>query len=465
MTTVVAGEKSATRRGVPRLLLRETRIGYIFREMKAFGRYVTVLRRLLVATARLSITPRHSAAVASVLDGQPSDELRRCVPTVELRSAGAFFTGSAIAQRAIAAGFPRADKSAVAFDPTCGAGDLLVAFTRTLPAKSDPLSTLDAWKDKILGRDIHSQFVKAAKLRLALLAVQSAPASKNFELPKVGELFEEIKTGSSLTNKKTYKAATHILINPPFTLANAPPDCCWASGKVNSAALFLDVCAKRCEPGTKIIAILPEVLRGGSRYERWRKEFERRVQLLRFESVGRFGPHADVDVFIAVGIVKRITTPAASANWTPRRPSKSKRIIDQFDIRVGPVVQYRDPHRGPWFPFAQAREMPAWESVADVARYRRFAGTVFKPPFVVVRRTSRPGDKHRAVGTIIRGARLTAVENHLIVVRPRDSTLRSCRKLLTLLRENKTSAVLNHRLRCRHLTVSSVGDLEWRKSL
>jgi hypothetical protein len=78
------------------------------------------------------------------------------------------------------------------------------------------------------------------------------------------------------------------------------------------------------------------------------------------------------------------------------------------------------------------------------------------PPFVVIRRTSSPSDKFRASGTIIAGKKAVAVENHLIVIRPKNSTLKDCNELLKLLKSEQTNNFLNERMRCRHLTVGIV---------
>ena len=99
--------------------------------------------------------------------------------------------------------------------------------------------------------------------------------------------------------------------------------------------------------------------------------------------------------------------------------------------------------------------------VREVSNNRRFEGRVFSPPFVVVRRTSRPGDKHRALGTIINNARPVAVENHLLVLLPKDGTVKACRELLRVLRKPQTTQWLDQYIRCRHLTVSALADLPW----
>ena len=80
---------------------------------------------------------------------------------------------------------------------------------------------------------------------------------------------------------------------------------------------------------------------------------------------------------------------------------------------------------------------------------------------MVVRRTSRPGDKYRAVGTVIRGHGLVAVENHLLVLRPKDRTVASCDRLLAVLKDAAANEFLDRRIRCRHLTVSALRDLPW----
>jgi hypothetical protein len=247
---------------------------------------------------------------------------------------------------------------------------------------------------------------------------------------------------------------------------NAPKECCWGAGKVNSAAVFVDTCVANAEPRTRVIAILPDVLRSGSRYEKWRRFFEQRVALTKIEIIGRFDRHTDVDVFVAVGEVrKKVGTKTRATTRVPLvhcEQVRGKRIKDKFNVSVGAVVSYRDPHRGSWYPFIQARGLPSWEVVTVDSHHRRFEGTTFSPPFVVVRRTSRPGDGKRAVGTVVRGRRRIAVENHLIVLCPKNRSMEACKKLMTLLQERETSKLLDRRIRCRHLTVSALSDLPWR---
>ena len=94
--------------------------------------------------------------------------------------------------------------------------------------------------------------------------------------------------------------------------------------------------------------------------------------------------------------------------------------------------------------------------IREFDEYRSFTGRVLKPPFVVIRRTSSPSDKYRASGTIVLGKKPVAVENHMIVIKPKSSTLKDCKKLLKTLKLSETNNFLNDRMRCRHLTVGVI---------
>jgi len=429
--------------------------------MEAFRPYVARLEELLLRSMRPVRDAKFPGDLEAALDGQPSAELRRQVPIDVLRETGAFFTGSTLAKLAITAAGLRLTPDVKVLDPACGAGDLLVAFAAHLACSSDLKSTLQDWGRHVLALDLQADFVRATKLRLALAAIRRQSPAHTTKLPTLDELFPGIGFGSSLSEENLYKQATHILINPPFTPMDAPEACSWGSGKVNSAAVFMDASVSRSEPGTQIIAILPDVLRSGSRYAKWRQLFEERVALRKIQIVGQFDRHTDVDVFVVVGQVRKRDKSVRGFHWIPREKDTNSRVKDKFEVSVGAVVSYRDPHEGAWFPFIQARDLPSWEVVSAFSHHRRFGGKTFRPPFVVVRRTSRPGDKNRAVGTVIRGRRPIAVENHLLVLRPRDRTVASCEKLLTVLKDSEANEFLDRRIRCRHLTVSALSDLPW----
>jgi len=153
-------------------------------------------------------------------------------------------------------------------------------------------------------------------------------------------------------------------------------------------------------------------------------------------------------------------TPVGSDWWLDSHTLQ--RIGDKFDIHVGPVVPHRDPEEGQWFRYIDARALSRQETF-DVteARSRRFSRRTFSPPFVVIRRTSRPDEKRRAIGTLVVGEKAVAVENHLLVAIPKSGGIEACKALLTLLKAESTDEWLNGRIRCRHLTTRALSEVPW----
>lgn len=428
--------------------------------MNSFEPYLGVLESL-VNQAVKSAGEELLDEVDAALDGQPSSELRKLVPLVDIRESGAFFTGSELSRAALDPLKDTLDADSVILDPACGAGDLLIACARQLDTTSKCDScTLDQWGTQLIGRDLHPQFIRATKLRLALAAASTGAVSIDQDVSDIYAKFPAIEQRSGLEDHEAIERATHIVVNPPFTKVDASKHCRWASGKVNAAALFVEACVAHARPGTKIIAILPDVLRSGSRYRKWRQVITERSLISRLELYGQFDRWADVDVFIVeLDVVE--SNGCSTSCWGQPVSTNVDRLKDYCDVRVGPVVNYRDPHRGPWRPFVQSRDLPAWESLGRILTKRRYEGRVLQPPFVVVRRTSRVGDKHRAIGTIIDGDKPVAVENHLLVLVPKGGTMKACRRILKVLKTPKTTHWLDQRIRCRHLTVSSIEELPW----
>ena len=429
--------------------------------MKQYQPYVDSLQRVL-ASAMTGSTAAQHAQIDAALDGQALMELRRLVPIAKLRGSGAFFTGSTLAKHAAGYLTGILGPNDVVVDPACGAGDLLIACANHLPIQSSLKATLRSWEKCLIGRDLHPEFVSATRLRLALLAVRRTQRRMR-TIPKTDELFSSVDLGCGLAAADVLGRCSAIILNPPFTLIDAPVGTTWGAGKVNSAAVFVERCVADAQPGTKLVAILPDVLRSGSRYGKWRALIGSRTRNRRIVLLDQFDAYADVHVFI---LVADVTAPRKQNNcgqWEAFQQLGSATLEDKFDVSVGPVVDYRDPHCGPWHPYLVARALPAWEVVRELPRNRRFKGRVFVPPFVVVRRTSRPEDPQRAVGTIVAGKRPVAVENHLLVLRPKNGRMRECKELLQLLRSPPTTNWLNRRIRCRHLTVAAVRDLPWRK--
>jgi hypothetical protein len=347
-------------------------------------------------------------------------------------------------------------------DPTCGIGDLLLSCARQFAIGRNLNRTVNDWSQRLIGLDNHQEFIDAARRRLILLAYQRGKFAQKEKLDIV-KAFPGLKQGDMLARPDLIEQADCILFNPPFAYMESPSQTKWSSGRVSSAAVFLDVVVQNSKPGAWIAAILPEVLRGGTRYEEWRKLIRSRVKISYVESVGLFDPWTDVDVFLFVGEVGSPTScnDTFSANSITQSQSISGRVEDSFKVRVGPVVPHRHKHKGPWRAYVEPLDLPRWGILRNIKRKRRFSGTTYRTPFVAIRRTSRPDDEHRAVATIVSGQSDVAVENHLIVAVPNDGKVATCRMLVEVLKRQSTNDFLNKTIRCRHLTVDSIRNILW----
>lgn len=426
--------------------------------MNALLPYVVELERLLNAP-HLS-EGQWQAWCDSCLDGTPSRELRRVVPLAELKEQGAFFTAPGLA-RQVAATFGSANDESVYCDPACGVGDLLLAIASGLPLAPAVSETLALWGRRLAGCDLSAVFVRVAKARLALLAMQRCGSREPIAPAMLDELLPAITVGDALRCHDLYSAADRIIMNPPFRTMSAPEGCEWSAGGLNAAAVFTEAAIVHSRDGTRIAAILPDVLRSGSRYERWRRMVDDNALLEEVCTYGQFGRHADVDVFLLCMTVDRNGDARDHRDWSWIAVDSDADVSKHFTVSVGAVVPHRDPETGPEYPYVHARSLPPWSTLERIAEKRSFEGKVFQPPFVAVRRTSGPRDRKRAVATIVLGEQYVAVENHVIVCRPTDGSIARCRGLLERLRSSRTDEWLNRRIRCRHLTTASVAEIPW----
>lgn len=430
--------------------------------MDEFKKYSQELEATVITAAKqYELLPNFIRKFSSVLDGEPSRELRRLVSAEKLKESGAFFTSAALAEFVMGCLDNSLTSNSVVADIACGTGDLLLASTQLLPKAKSLTRQIDLWGKQLAGHDIHPEFIEVTKWRLIIRAMQQCsrldlcPSDINIE-----KMFPQIKVGDGLRRLDTIKQATHIVINPPFIKAPAPSDCGWAKGTVNSAALFLEKCVLNANPGTRIVAILPDVLRSGSRYRKWRVAIEQQTEQVSSRLCGQFDKWADVHVFILDLVVKENKL-SDKSRWNYEDTTSKCTFSDFFDIHVGPVVDYRDPHEGDEVQFATSKNVKPWSTVTTLPQVRRFGGRLFNPPFIVVRRTSRQEDKFRAIGALITGTEPVAVENHLIVLSPKNNAVKTCEEGILKLKKTSTSAWLNNRIRCRHLTVSSLKELPW----
>lgn len=435
--------------------------------MKQYNQFVDSLNSLFSHAKYDSISCRDE--IQSATNGLAKSELYRLVPIRTRRKYGAFFTDEATAKLAAKFLKREIEQEATICDPACGAGDLLLACTDYMRPARDLRSTLRIWGRHLIGWDLHQAFVDACRLRLALKCIERSQSRLKFTATDP-EIFERIGIQDGLLPCPMLQEVDAVIMNPPFTTTRAPNDIQWGHGGVSASALFVDKVLGQVSPGTKLVAILPDVLRSGTSYSQWRKQMSQVADINHIVTLQQFDPSTDVHVFILVATKKNSKGRAVSKScWLSGNQSRllegsnDKHTVGSlFNVSVGPVVEYREPNLGAWLPYLTARGLPAWTNVEGRGlKKRRFRGRKTKAPFVVVRRTSRPEDQHRAIATVICGHDKYAVENHLMIFEPKDGKLDTCQSLLDILKHPETSEFLNRVIRCRHLTVSAVESIPW----
>lgn len=429
--------------------------------MELFELYVCELERL--AAAALGGQDHLLAEVRFVplLNGAVGAELRKRVPLADRQEMGAFFTGASLRARALGPVVDDLDAVVRVWDPACGAGDLLLSYAASLPALPDLTETISSWEGRLFGSDLQPLFIRAARARLVLAAYDRGARAITGAHADISAVFPGLRAEDSFAHSHRFAEADHIVLNPPYINMRAPAGCNWASGKISAAAVFVSECLAHASSGTRLVAILPDVLRTGSRYRKWRALVAKSSKITRVEVFGAFDPQADVDVFVLEAVIGEIGGQAAIEDtiWNPVTQTSTSTIGDLFTVSVGSVVPHRDPEDGPIRPFLHAKNAPRWGTMLHIEEVRAWNGKVVEPPFVVIRRTSSPSDRWRAIGTLVLGEDAVAVENHLIILTPKLGGVEECRRVLAILQQPSTDAWLNERMRCRHLTVEAVRQI------
>ena len=429
-------------------------------DLSAFNAYVSWVEDLALAALRSPTGHVGQEALANVFDGQAAAVLRETVPLRIRRKNGAFFSDTGLRATALGRGSGGYDLVGPVLDPAMGAGDLLIEYANQLPANADLECTLKNWGSVLHGRDIEPAFIRLAKARLILLAASKGAEFNSDKISGLENILPGLQVGDGLQFLSQGWSGKFVFMNPPFTLVRAPDTAQWSSGRISLAATFLATVLERMPAGTSLTAILPDVIRSGSIYDRLRSYVETRLNISRIEPYGRFDPWTDVDVFILSGVIADSGSEMAASRWW--RKSSGQKVGDHFVVSVGNVVPYRDEELEPIHPFLHARAIPLG-GVFDTsfAERRGFQNQLLVPPFVAVRRTSRPGDRSRGLGTLIKGTEPALVENHLIILKPLDGSVDLCRRVIDLLASDESKQWLDERIRCRHLTVRALRELPW----
>lgn len=369
---------------------------------------------------------------------------------------GIFFTPETLSKLAMET-FGFEEKNGPILDPACGTGNLLLEVARELPIAQSLSATLKSWNRRIFGLDINSKFIRLTKIKIASLAVErGAELDRGEKLSKYITLLSNIRTGDFTKEYARYAGKVGgVLMNPPFCQIETPSNIKWTAGKSNAAALFTYLAARIIPAGGKIVAILPDVLRSGSRYSKLRFEIEKGFRCCSL-SVGGFEKGVQVDVFILSGEKRESLLQLEGLD---RAAERGKSLSDIFDVSVGPVVPHRDKVEGPELPFAHAKIIPPWTTLRTLADRIRHSGRKVRPPFIAVRRTSSPKDNYRVVSAIIDCDEEVAVENHILILQPKDRSLGTCQRYMDYLRSDRVNEYINTNIRCRHLTVGVIKNI------
>lgn len=408
-------------------------------------------------------TPKEiwNETASKYVNGLAADELRRLISIETRRQSGAFFTDNLLAKKVFQYLKPSFNSDSFIYDPASGAGNLLIAVSDYIEGLHINLN----WETHLLGTDIHNEFVQAARLRLITNYLLKQPNSSLSEYKGQNNKRYSIIKADGLLKNEFYEKATHIVVNPPFNQVITTDKLNWSKGKVSAAALFIDKIIQNSNPGVSIAAILPDVLRSGSRYEKWRTMIANNCIIEKTKLLGQFDKFADVDVF-AISLTKRKNIRAKNNKNKPEKvkaTTTTQTLKDIFDICVGSVVDNRDPHEGTHLGYIVSRGLKGWSEKNVLRLKRRHKGKFFKSPFVVIKRTSRMGDSNRAIATIINTSNPVFVDNHLIILKPKSGLISDCRKVLTIFKDKRTDEWINNKIRCRHLTVQVVSKIPLRK--
>lgn len=406
-------------------------------------------------------SPRLTINASSLLHGA-SDAVEQTFSLQKRRSGGIFLTPPSLAAELAKNVAVNISRGAPVLDPAMGCGDLLLACASLSPIERSLSRTLKSWSNMMWGFEANPKLVTVSKLRLALLGRILHPVQRGLSQHEVEALFPAFMCGDFLaTDLSSLPLGICVIGNPPFSVSATLPSSIRRQGKVSAAAAFLEKVCRESPELSQIAMLLPEVLRCGTSYRNLRSEVLQYVRVIKESSLPRRDCWSDVDVDVFVGVYTRVSEAEVlrgqvSASADKVGSKRGTRLDEVADLRVGPVIPYRTPKKGGWRRYITAKSVPAWNTGFEPYESRRFEGYLSEPPFVVVRRTSRPDRAYRAVGSVVIGSSPVAVENHLIVVKPRDGRLSTCRDVVLALKDEAVNRQLNESMRCRHLTVASL---------
>ena len=406
-------------------------------------------------------------AIEGIIDSHNSDQIskfidldeidliaRRLLTPEEMKTAGSFFTGQKLSTKLVQSIKETINEKSLILDPTCGTGNLLIEASRLLTIDRSLKSTLKKWGNQLAGHDTNPSFIDTTKLRIILEAI-SRGAKKDCSIHDAMMFLSKITTKDTLTTTpEELKKVTHLLMNPPFSNIKLYNKDFFSNGTTNAASVILVHYLRNIGKECYISAILPDVIRSGSRYEKVRNFCDEKISGT-CSIWGRFNKKTNVDVFLLTG---RKSNSYQAIKWF-EDINKEQTIGSRYVVKIGPLVSYRDDEKGVLAPYLHQKNCPQGQTVTAITEKRKFHGKLYTPPFVVIKRTSSPKDSPRASSTLVLGDQPIAVENHMIIIKPISECIDECFRLLSILQEKSTDDFLNDRIRLRHLTVKAIKEI------
>ncbi len=219
--------------------LTELSEGSLSELVSCFSVYSDEIEALASSFTSTNKTGASKNKILDILNGKATLALQRLVPENVRKKAGIFFTSTHLADKVAIRLAPMLRDGMKLIDPACGAGNLLIACAQYLPTGKNLMETLDIWSERIFGCDLHLQFVRAAQLRLMLLAASlHMEESKAITLPQPAAIFKGLQVGSIFSFAPLIEKADCVIVNPSFGYTSAPDGCQWAAGKIKMAGLF-----------------------------------------------------------------------------------------------------------------------------------------------------------------------------------------------------------------------------------
>ena len=139
--------------------------------------------------------------------------------------------------------------------------------------------TLEAWGRQLFGLDLYPEFIRAARARLVLAAALRGRWDATLGLTDIESWFPGIRVGNGLAIPEDLGGVTHVVLIRHLTLSRHRKGLSGPVGKFRQQPYLSITCWPRGGNETNIAAILPDVLRSGTRYANWRVHVSRQAIL------------------------------------------------------------------------------------------------------------------------------------------------------------------------------------------